>query len=74
MNTETLDEETQETLRGLFDDELINVDNLVEAGYCDSAEECSLPEESYEYTPVEDDLYDGIREVCEITEAEACDS
>ena len=74
MNAETLDEELQEQLSGIFSDELINVDNLVEAGYCDSAEECSLPEGSYEYTPVEDDLYDGIREVCEITEAEACNS
>ncbi|NLS09101.1 phosphate/phosphite/phosphonate ABC transporter substrate-binding protein [Nesterenkonia sp. MY13] len=73
MNTDTLDEETQEELRGMFDEGLINVDALVEAGYCDSADDCSLPEESYEYTPVEDDIYDGIREVCEITEAEACD-
>lgn len=72
MNAGTLDEEAQETLRGMFEDELINVDNLVEAGYCDSAEDCVLPEDSYEYTPVTDDIYDGIREVCEITEAEAC--
>lgn len=73
MNTDTLDDETQEELRGMFDNGLINVDALVEAGYCDSADECSLPEESYEYAPVDDEIYDGIREVCEITEAEACD-
>ncbi|WP_022871771.1 phosphate/phosphite/phosphonate ABC transporter substrate-binding protein [Nesterenkonia alba] len=73
MNRDTLDEETQQTLESIFEENLINVDNLVDAGYCDSADECSLPEESYEYTPVDDDIYDGIREVCEITEAEACD-
>ncbi|WP_147102993.1 phosphate/phosphite/phosphonate ABC transporter substrate-binding protein [Nesterenkonia populi] len=73
MNTDTLDDEAQEQLRGMFDDGLINVDALVEEGYCGSADDCSLPEESYEYAPVDDGIYDGIREVCEITEAEACD-
>ena len=73
MNTGTLSEETQDTLRRVFhDDRLINVDNLVEAGYCESAEDCTLPEDSYEYAPVDDSTYDGIREVCEITQAAAC--
>lgn len=73
MNTGTLDEETQDTLRAVFqDDRLINVDNLVEAGYCESGEDCTLPEDSYEYAPVDDSIYDGIREVCDITEAAAC--
>ncbi|MDO5502873.1 MAG: phosphate/phosphite/phosphonate ABC transporter substrate-binding protein [Actinomycetia bacterium] len=73
MNTGTLSEETQDTLRRIFhDDRLINVDNLVAAGYCDSVEECILPEDSYEYAPVDDSTYDGIREVCELTQASAC--
>lgn len=74
MNTGALSEEDQDTLRRVFhDDRLINVDNLVEAGYCESTEDCTLPEDSYEYAPVDDSTYDGIREVCEITQAEACD-
>lgn len=75
MNQGTLDEDDQETLRGMFEDNLINIDSLTEAGYCDEAttENCTLPEDSYEYTPVDDSIYDGIREVCEITQAEACD-
>ncbi len=73
MNTGTLDEETQDELRRVFhDDRLINVDNLVEAGYCEDAEDCTLPEDSYEYAPVDDSIYDGIREVCDITQAAAC--
>lgn len=75
MNEDTLDEETQEELRDMFGENLINIDNLTEAGYCDEAtvEGCTLPEDSYEYVPVEDEIYDGIREVCDITEAEACE-
>lgn len=73
MNTGTLSDEVQDTLRRVFhDDRLINVDNLVEAGYCESEEDCTLPEDSYEYAPVDDSTYDGIREVCEITQAAAC--
>ena len=75
MNEGTLDEATQDSLRSMFEDNLINIDSLVEAGYCEEAtpEGCGLPEDSYEYTPVDDGIYDGIREVCEITQAEACD-
>ncbi|MDO5494933.1 MAG: phosphate/phosphite/phosphonate ABC transporter substrate-binding protein [bacterium] len=72
MNTDTLPQEVQDTLRAMFDRNLINVDNLVAEGYCDSVDECTLPEDSYEYTPVDDSIYDGIRQVCEITEASAC--
>ncbi|MDO5670901.1 MAG: phosphate/phosphite/phosphonate ABC transporter substrate-binding protein [Corynebacterium sp.] len=73
MNTGTLDQETQDKLRTMFrEDRLINVDNLVERGYCDSLEDCTLPEDSYEYAPVDDSTYDGIREVCELTQAAAC--
>lgn len=73
MNTGTLSTETQDTLRRVFhDDRLINVDNLVTAGYCESTDDCTLPEDSYEYAPVDDSTYDGIREVCDITQAAAC--
>ncbi|QFG68394.1 phosphate/phosphite/phosphonate ABC transporter substrate-binding protein [Ornithinimicrobium pratense] len=75
MNTGTLDQETQDVLRRIFHEErLINVDNMVAAGYCEDVESCVLPEDSYEYAPVEDSTYDGIREVCEITQASACTS
>lgn len=75
MNAGTLDGDSQETLRAMFEETLINIDSLTEAGYCEEAttEGCTLPEDSYEYTPVNDDIYDGIREVCDITQAEACD-
>lgn len=73
MNLDTLDEDVQDELRGIFDEELINVDALTEAGYCDDAEDCELPEDAYEYTPIDDGEFDGVREVCEITQAEACD-
>lgn len=73
MNTGTLSGEVQDNLRRVFrEDRLINVDNLVTAGYCDSLEDCTLPEDSYEYAPVDDSTYEGIREVCDITQAAAC--
>ncbi|WP_192497173.1 phosphate/phosphite/phosphonate ABC transporter substrate-binding protein [Gulosibacter chungangensis] len=73
MNTNTIDPETQEQLRTLFEN-LMNADALVEAGYCTDVEECieRMPETNYGYVPVDDSTYDGLREVCEITQAEAC--
>lgn len=73
MNLDTLDDDVQEELRGIFDEELINVDALTDAGYCEDAEDCELPEDAYEYAPIDDAEFDGVREVCEITEAEACE-
>ncbi|QGU07958.1 Phosphate-import protein PhnD precursor [Corynebacterium occultum] len=50
-----------------------NIPALVEAGICASEEECTLPEEiQYGFLPVDDSDFDAIREVCEITQAEAC--
>lgn len=46
---------------------------LVEKGICSSEEECTLPEEiEWGYLPVEDSDFDSIRQLCEITQAEAC--
>ncbi|PRY68612.1 phosphonate transport system substrate-binding protein [Glaciihabitans tibetensis] len=59
-------------LEDIFANEL-NVPALVESGVCASESDCGLPEDSaYGFIPVEDSLYDGVRAVCEITEAAAC--
>lgn len=51
--------------------EVVNSDALREAGYCD--EDCGITDEgSYGYAAVEDSFYDGVREVCEITQAPQC--
>lgn len=53
--------------------EQINVDALRESGECDESAEdgmCGLG--NWGYIGVEDSLYDGVRQVCEATEAEAC--
>ena len=48
---------------------------LVEAGICESEEGCVLPEETgWGYLPVDDSDFDPIRQLCEITQAEACRS
>lgn len=52
--------------------EKLNVTWLTENGYCDSEDSCILPEDSWGYIATEDTNYDGVREVCEITEADAC--
>jgi phosphonate transport system substrate-binding protein len=51
--------------------EVINSDALREAGYCD--EDCGITDEgSYGYAAVDDAFYDGVREVCETTQAPQC--
>ncbi len=65
-----VDEDLKTQLDDIFTNKL-NVDWLIENGYCDSAEACELPGE-YGYTTVEDDFYDGVRKVCDITESESC--
>ena len=51
----------------------LNRPALVEAGYCATEAECDLPDSTeYGYIPVTDDLYDGIRQVCEITQSPSC--
>jgi len=52
-----------------------NVDYLTGNGFCASAAECPVGEDSgWGYAPVDDALYDGVRRVCEVTEAESCTS
>ncbi|MGP6173488.1 phosphate/phosphite/phosphonate ABC transporter substrate-binding protein [Corynebacterium sp. A21] len=51
---------------------MINKEALVENGYCTSEDDCSLPQDRWGYIDVEDSSYDGVRRVCEVTQAEAC--
>ncbi|MGJ3507459.1 phosphate/phosphite/phosphonate ABC transporter substrate-binding protein [Enemella sp. A6] len=71
MNNDTIDEETQEVLRSVLI-EKGNVDAMTEAGVCESPESCKLPEDSWGFKKVTDADYDGVRKVCELTKAEAC--
>jgi phosphonate transport system substrate-binding protein len=51
--------------------EQANSDALLEAGLCDG--ECRLTDEqAWGFAEVDDEYFDGVREVCEATEAEAC--
>lgn len=74
VNTETVDEQTRQTIATALR-EKANKPYLVESGICASEEECVLPEEiEWGYVPVTDADYDAIREVCEVTKADACQS
>ena len=47
-----------------------NSDRLTERGFCDSPQDCTLTDEdAWGWTPVNDALYDGVREVLSITQA-----
>lgn len=55
----------------------LNQDALQSAGDCGegTAKACGLPSDTiWGYKPVTDDVYDGIRHVCEVTKAESCKS
>ena len=53
--------------------EKANKPALVEMDICESEDECDLPEETgWGYVPVTDEDFDGIREICEVTQAESC--
>jgi len=56
--------------------EKANVDYLTANGFCASVEACEVSEVGEEsgwgYVPVDDSLYDGVRRVCEVTQAESC--
>ena len=70
--SDTLSPELIAQLKDVFEKDL-NVPALIESGFCTSAEDCALPEDSqYGFIPVEDSLYDGVRAVCAITKAPAC--
>ncbi|MBA2498065.1 MAG: phosphate/phosphite/phosphonate ABC transporter substrate-binding protein [Acidimicrobiia bacterium] len=67
-----LPEAAQERIEELFT-EFINTPSLVENGYCESEDTCGITDENaYGYAAVDDSFYDGVRAVCETTEAEAC--
>jgi phosphonate transport system substrate-binding protein len=61
--------------------EEVNVDALVAAGRCEEQDdreatisECGVSDENtWGYAEVDDAFYDGVRQVCETTEAEACE-
>lgn len=72
VNTETVDAETAAKI----DEALRTTGNkpaLVEAGICESESDCELPEEiEWGYLPVDDSDYDSIRDICDVTQADAC--
>ncbi|GAA0947940.1 phosphate/phosphite/phosphonate ABC transporter substrate-binding protein [Pseudonocardia zijingensis] len=52
-----------------------NVDYLSANGFCTSAAECEVGEDGgWGYVAVDDALYDGVRRVCAVTQAESCTS
>lgn len=61
--------------------EEVNVDALIEAGRCEdhgdlesNVSECGISDENvWGYAQVDDSYYDGVRAVCDATEAEACE-
>lgn len=74
INTETLDADTIEKITNAFTT-MANKPTLVKEGFCTDEESCKLPEDTgYGFTATTDADYEGIREVCEITKADACQS
>lgn len=72
VNEDTLDKETADKIRTAIR-EYANKPALVEKGICSSEEDCALPEEiEWGYLPVSDEDYAPIRQICEVTKAEAC--
>lgn len=52
-----------------------NVDYLTANGFCASAADCKVGEDTgWGYAPVDDSFYDGVRHVCDVTKAESCSS
>ncbi|GAA1258085.1 phosphate/phosphite/phosphonate ABC transporter substrate-binding protein [Pseudonocardia aurantiaca] len=52
-----------------------NVDYLTANGVCSSADQCKLGSDgAWGYVPVDDALYNGIRQVCDVTKAKSCTS
>lgn len=72
LNTDTLGEELSRQITDILREQA-NKSALVEAGICSSEEDCVLPEETgWGYLPVDDSDFDAIREICEVTDADAC--
>jgi phosphate-import protein phnD len=74
INTESVDSELIDKISKAIK-EKANKPALVEAGVCESEDDCDLPEETgWGYKPVDDSDFDSIREICKATNAEACES
>lgn len=74
LNTDTLDPKTLDAVRAALR-ESANKPALVAEGICPSEEDCALPEEiEWGYVAVTDADYDPIRQICTVTEADACSS
>ncbi|WP_257203227.1 phosphate/phosphite/phosphonate ABC transporter substrate-binding protein [Corynebacterium cystitidis] len=74
VNFDTLGEETANQVMEILRTKA-NKPALVEAGICESEEACVLPEEiEYGYVEVTDADFDAIREICEVTNADACEN
>lgn len=74
VNLATVDEDLAEDIARVLR-EKANKPALVEAGICETEEDCTLPESTeYGYLTVDDSDFDSIREICEATEADACKS
>lgn len=73
MRTALPDSLRQELLR-LYAEKM-NRDWVLEAGICETVEECGQFAENrtWGYVYRDDSFYDGVREVCEQTQAEVCD-
>lgn len=70
--SDQLDPELHETIMTALA-ENANIPYLVENGYCPSEDDCDISDQRvWGYEPVADDYFDGLAEVCEITEAEQC--
>lgn len=69
----TLPADLVEKIKTIYREQL-NVPALTASGDCDTSDEtgkCGIG--VYEFAPIEDSAYDGVRRVCEVTEAEACE-
>ena len=72
LNRGTLDPELADKITTVLREQA-NKPALVEAGICSSEEDCDLPEETgYGYVPVTDEDFDPIRDICRLTDADAC--
>lgn len=71
-NTDTLGQDLVDAINETLA-EKANKPALVEAGICSSEEDCTMPEDSeYGFIPTDDESYEVIREICDVTQAEAC--
>ncbi|WP_169251001.1 phosphate/phosphite/phosphonate ABC transporter substrate-binding protein [Brevibacterium sp. 'Marine'] len=72
VNNDSLDADTAAKITNILR-EKANVPAMVEAGTCDSEDDCVLPEEiTYGYKEVSDADFDAIRDICDATQADAC--